>query len=132
MNPAISTALSGMNAYAKRLEVSANNIANVRTSGKLEAAEGSANAAFTPQQVVQESVPGGGVKANVVATDPATYPAFNSGDANADADGMVAMPNVSMEQEMVEQKMAVIGYKANAEVVRTAVAMDKSLFDIKA
>jgi flagellar basal-body rod protein FlgC len=128
MNSALNIALSGLQANATRVAVSANNIANMRTTGRADAPE----TAYQPQEVSAVAQEGGGVEVNVRGTDPATTTAYAPTDANADAEGQVAMPNVSLEKEMVDNMMAVTGYKANATVIRSLAAMDKSLLDITA
>lgn len=128
MSDAMNIALSGLNLNAKRVGVSANNVANMTTSGPAD----NPGAAYQPQRVQAVSAgEGGGVNAVVQNTDPATFPAYSPNDANANAEGMVAMPNVNLEAEMVEQMMAVTGYKANAAAIKTLAAMDKALLDIK-
>src|ERR1700760_4343300 len=56
-------ALSGLNAAARRLDVSASNVANAGSSGALPAADGSVPAgaprAYDPLQIVQTDVAGG-------------------------------------------------------------------------
>lgn len=126
MSSTLSIALSGLNANAARAATSANNIANMRSTGPADQPE----KAYQPQVTTTQSAGGAGVKATTRPVDPATTTAFSPSDANANSDGLVAMPNVSLETELVEQDMAVIAYKANASVVRTQNSMDKSLLDL--
>jgi flagellar basal-body rod protein FlgC len=128
MRDILGIALSGLSANATRLGVSANNVANIATTGSAD----DPASAYQPQRAVPVSAgEGGGVRVTIQNTDPATVPAFSPGDPNANAEGMVALPNISLEQEVVEQMMAVTGYKANASVIKTLAAMDKALLDIK-
>lgn len=131
MNSALNTALSGLMANAKKLGVTANNIANVLTTGTVGSAPGTPGAAYTPQQTSFTAMPGGGVDVTITNADPASTPVFNPSDPNANGEGLVAMPNVSLEQEMVNQIVAEAGYKANINVIKTVQEMDKALFDIK-
>jgi len=119
MNLSMNTALSGLMANSTKLGVSANNVANAQTPG------------YKAQEATLESVAGGGVKATVREATDATNSVYSPESAGADENGMVTLPNVSLEQEVVNQKTAEIGYTANAKVIETAAAMDKSLFDIK-
>jgi flagellar basal-body rod protein FlgC len=128
MSDAMNIALSGLNLNSKRVGVSANNVANMLTSGPAD----NPGAAYQPQRVQAVSAgEGGGVSAVIQNVAPATTPAYAPNDANANAEGLVAMPNVNLEAEMVEQMMAVTGYKANAAAIKTLAAMDKALLDIK-
>ncbi len=129
MSDALNIALSGMNLNAKRLGVSANNVANMQSTGPAD----NPGAAYQPQRVQSVSAgEGGGVQAVVQNVQPATSTAYSPNDANANAEGLVAMPNVSLEAEVIEQMMAVTGYKANAAAIKTLAAMEKALLDIKA
>ena len=119
MNPILGTALSGMMANTQKLATSANNVANALTPN------------FTPKEATLESVNAGGVRVQELDVQPASIPSYQPDSPEADAEGMVSLPNVSMEQEMVEQKLAVIGYSANAAVVKAVSKMNASLFDIK-
>lgn len=113
-------ALSGMNAYATRLGVSANNVANAQTPD------------YKPQEVTQQSVPDGGVQTTVGDSANDSYQTYQPDSANANSQGFVSMPNVDYASEAVEQRMDVAGYKANAAVIKTLSAMDKDLLNITA
>lgn len=128
---AINTALSGMKAAEYRLGVSANNVANALSTGRVGAKAGEADAAYQAQTTVQSSVAGGGVTATTQPATPPTVNAYAPTDANANGEGLVELPNVDFTIEQVEQMMSVTGYKANAEVVRTQQSMDRALLDIK-
>ncbi len=120
MISAYNTALSGMNANATRVAVSANNVANARTPD------------YNAQEVVQTAQVGGGVDVTVQDADNGTLPAYQPDAPGADSQGYVQMPNVDYAAEAVEQRMAVAGYASNAAVIKTLAAMDKDLLDIKA
>lgn len=128
MGDSLSIALSGLQANAVRVGVAASNLTNLRTSGKVDAPE----TAYQPQQTLLTAQATGGVTAEVVPVEPATNTVYAPSDANADADGLVAMPNVSMEQNLVDSLMATTGYTANAGVIKTLAAMDRALLDIRA
>lgn len=120
MNPAYSIALSGMNAYATRVDVSANNVANALTPD------------YRKQEAVQSAVTGGGVAIEVREIAADSYEAYQPDAPAANEQGYVSLPNVDYAAEAVEQRMAVAGYTANASVIRTLSAMDRDLLDIKA
>lgn len=128
MSDSMNIALSGLQANATRFATAANNIANVRSTSSADTPE----EAYQPQQTSTLSVETGGVTTITETQNPSTYTAYSPTDPNANADGMVAMPNVNIDAEMVESMMAVTGYKANASAIRTLQAMDRSLLDIKA
>lgn len=126
MISSLSASLSGLQANAARVATAANNIANVRSTGPADQPQ----RAYQPQVTTTEALAGGGVTTKTQTVTPPTTTAYAPEDPNANAEGLVAMPNVSLENEMIEQQTAVIGYKANASAVRVASEMDKSLLDL--
>lgn len=129
MMPAMNIALSGLNAAERRLSVSANNTANMSTTGRVENGV-RVSEPYTPQRVQQVSQGDGGVRADVSASDPATYPVYNPADPGADANGIVRQPNVSPENEAVNQITATYDFKANLKTMKAQDTMAKSLLDI--
>lgn len=110
---------SGLSAERYRMEVIANNIANARTT---KSANGGP---FRRQDVVFAEVlgkqvrPGGvpdlrGVEAVELVEDPSEFIRVHMpGHPDADADGMVLMPNVQLSTEMVNLMTAARSYEAN-------------------
>lgn len=125
-----SIALSGMNAASLRLANSANNIANVQSTSKNVGAE-SVREPYTPTDVIPSSLEPGGVRSNLQPRDPATTPVFAPDNPYADADGIVQYPNVSLEKELVETKIASYDYKANLKVIKAEGDMMQLLLDIE-
>jgi flagellar basal-body rod protein FlgC len=134
MSIASTIALSGLNAATLRLRVSASNVANAGANGPLP---GSANAAdfpsaYMPLRVDQFATAGGGTRAIVSARSPATVPAYDPNAPYADADGIVASPNVDFADELIQQLLARYAFAANAQVVRADARLSAALFDITA
>jgi flagellar basal-body rod protein FlgC len=133
MSTASAIAASGMNAASRRLEVAARNVANVRSNGPLPGAgETSGFEAFVPGRIDQVEVAGGGTAANVGAVDPSFVQSYDPDASYADANGMVAAPNVDLANEVVEALVARYTFALNANVMRGATQMTKSLLDITA
>jgi flagellar basal-body rod protein FlgC len=136
MSAILSIATSGMTAATRRLEVSARNIANANSAGPLPSADPSVIAshppAYVPQRVDQVETPGGGTRAIVGNEQPGTVAVHDPDAPYADADGMVAKPDVDLAEEAVELVSARLSFAINAYVVRTYAKMMKSLLDIKA
>jgi flagellar basal-body rod protein FlgC len=136
MNSILSIAISGMQAAATRLQVSANNVANALSAGALPDAQGNypdgAPRAYVPQRVDQVDVSGGGTRAIVSDVSPSHVPTYDPGAPYANADGQVASPNVDLTQEAIQQLVASYAYAANARVVTSYDQMVKSLLDMKA
>ncbi|HEX5008190.1 MAG TPA: flagellar basal body rod C-terminal domain-containing protein [Hyphomonadaceae bacterium] len=133
MSPVSAIALSGMKAALQRFDAAANNIANVRSHGPLpSAAATGCSPPYTPVDVVQTSVPGGGVVSRVVnsARGPVGY--YDPSAPYADANGMVGAPDIDLASEMVNLITAELDFAANLVVLRAESQMMASLFDILA
>lgn len=118
---------TGLTAERFRMEVIANNIANAYSTRSPEGGP------FRRQQVVfasnldeqigalQSDHPNlRGVQVMGIQLDPTEMPrVFNPGHPDADADGMVTMPNVKVPNEMVDLITASRSYEANLRAIRT-------------
>ena len=131
MVSAINNALGGMQASERRVQASASNIANARTTVSTEDARAQADGGrreapsrdeaviYEPVRVHQESVEGGGVRAEFVPYEPPYVEVYAPDDRLADDDGMVARPNVDYATELVEMRQAEQAYRANAKTIVT-------------
>ena len=135
MTGAISNALSGAIAAARREEVVASNVANLRSraapkkSTDTTAADGTP--LFRPGQVVETSVQTGGVRASIVSVDPTSIQQFEPDASDASAEGFVDRPNVDLGQQQANQIVAQRAFQANLKVIQVADELERSLLDIK-
>ena len=129
-------ALSGMNAAARRLEVSASNVANVASTGALPNADGTVPAgaptAYAPLELVQTANADGGTQTTVTTVTPSTTTVSDPQAPFANQNGLVAAPNVDLSQELVSQMIASYSFAANAAVMRAGDRMTKTLLDVMA
>jgi flagellar basal-body rod protein FlgC len=132
-------AVSGLQASALRLDVSASNVANMNTSGATAKAAAVATAqgqavypGYQPLTVQQAALAGYGVSATVKPSGSAPRPVYAPSSRQADSDGMVDMPDVDPAQETVAQIQAVTAYRASLSVFRTSDEMEQSLLDLRA
>jgi flagellar basal-body rod protein FlgC len=129
-------ALSGMNAAVRRLEVSASNVANARSTGALPNADGTVPAgaptAYAPLELVQTASAGGGTQTSVTTAKPSTVAVSDPQVPFADENGFVAAPNVDLGQEMISQLIAKYSFAANAHVMKADDEMSKTLLDMRA
>ena len=128
-------AVSGMNAAAQRLEVSASNVANVFTTGALPAVNGTVAAgapqAYQPLLLNQTASANGGTQTSVTAAAP-SYVAISDPQAPfANQVGLVAAPNVDISLETINQMMASYSFAANAGVLKAEDQMTKTLLDTR-
>ncbi len=134
----LSISLSGMDAAVAKLNVSASNVANSRSSGALADAPRSTTAAPTPYQplqLVQFSIAGsqgGGVATTVQAQPNAVETAYDPSASYADAQGLVASPNIDPAVEMVNQMQALQQFKANLKVFQAGEEMMTAALNLKA
>ena len=116
MMSAIHSALSGLGAYAKQIEVSANNVANINTDG------------FKKSRTEFISVETGGVL-SVVRQDDSTGPTVlrDSGYGPTHLE----LSNVDLGEETVNQILAQRGFEANVTTLKTIDDMLGTILDIK-
>lgn len=111
-NP-IKIGLSGLAAASARLEVSANNIANVnntKSAGFADTVEGlTSRQAYQPKQVRLTPMTNGGVSAQIT-------------NAPIGAE-------VSLAEEIVQLKVAQHTYNANAAVIKTALEVEDTMLE---
>lgn len=135
MNSIIATALSGLDAARKRLEVSAANVANVDSDGALPDAsseeDGGAEAphVYTPLSVAQQPLVTGGTAATVQAKEPATFRRYAPNASYANRSGFVANPNVDLAAEGINQLAASRAYEANARVLKVGLDLERETID---
>ena len=135
MVTSIPISLSGLNAAQKRLQASASNIANLRTSevNPDTSADGKTTA-YSTREVIQksENLQGGvgvGVSATIVEREDGTTLISDPTSPFADMSGLVAMPNISIEEEILNLTTAKIAYKTNAFAIKVAKDTENSLIN---
>lgn len=138
LTPALSNALSGLNAQKLRLNTTASNVANVSTGGAVagspEAAAG-ATTVYRPLTVnmTSQTLPdgqGAGVSAYVTEKQDGFSLSYDPSAPGANAEGFVAVPNVDLAQEAVNLIETKVLFKANAAVIKAQDEMLGSFMDI--
>lgn len=116
----MSISASGMAAERMRMEIIANNIANA------QATKGVNGETFRRQELIVASGSGisdrdqTGVHVVEVANDPSPFQrVYMPGHPEADTDGYVEMPNVSLPREMTQLLIAMRTYEANLKAAQT-------------
>ncbi|WP_419902545.1 hypothetical protein [Kiloniella sp.] len=118
--------VSGLKLQSLRVSVSANNIVNAGSVNSSDSNNTTANVPFTPSRVDALSKDPGVVGS--VSSLPSSAPLSQVGQAASFAE-IFSSTGVSIEQELVDQKLAVTAYKANAAVIRTFSELDEILLD---
>jgi flagellar basal-body rod protein FlgC len=127
-----SIALSGMLAAQTRLNVAAENIANVSSAGAIPGSDAPAGspAPATPRRVDTVEVSGGGTKAVISNMSPAYTVAHDPSAPYANSNGDVAQPNIDLGTEVVNAVTAKYQFAANALVFKVSDRMMQDLLDI--
>lgn len=133
MISALHAAVSGVQAASRSLAARADNIANARTTarvGDVVAGPSPDDGVFRPYRVVNIARgDGGGVRTAVREADPSHVVIHDPHDVRSDTHGRVALPNVSLEEELVGMTQDRHLFRASLSVVRTADEMAGVLLD---
>lgn len=116
MISAIHTALSGLTAIGKQIEVVANNVANVNTDG------------FKKSRTEFVEIPSSGVLP-VVEKDDSSGPSVLRDTGGNQT--IVELSNVDLGEEVVQQIVAQHSFEANLLTLRTGDALLGSILDIR-
>jgi flagellar basal-body rod protein FlgC len=130
MSSVFDIVVSGLRAQSRRLEVSADNVANLLSLGVHPDPTLARPEAFVPQRTAFASALYGGVEAKTMPVSPPSRLSLQPNHPDADADGLVPLPNVSLEQELVDQTQALRLFQANVKVIQTQDRMLGALLDI--
>jgi flagellar basal-body rod protein FlgC len=133
----VNSTASALDAERIRMDVVSENIANVDTT------RGPDGKPYQRQQVVFESVlqakqagdnsnfPSESVRVSRIENDPRpSRLVYNPGHPDANAQGMVAMPDINIHEEMVDMISASRTYEANLAAVKNARTMAMAALSI--
>jgi len=113
----IQSALSGLQAFTKKIENNANNVANMNTEG------------FKKSRVLLAAQPPQGVRATVEQVDLSGPVVAELADNGIE---MIEQSNVDLGEELPEMMLNTHGYTANLKTLQVADQMLQSMLDIKA
>jgi len=113
------SAASGLFAQSARMRVVSENIANASTTGKTPGGDPYQRKTISFQSVMDENAGVDVVKIDQVARDETPFETqYMPGNAAADGNGMVKMPNVNMLVELADMREASRSYTANTQVIK--------------
>jgi flagellar basal-body rod protein FlgC len=124
-------AASGMAAAMTSLTVTASNVANAMTTGPVPDGARPPESVYQPATIVETSLSNGGVSATVIRA-PDYSLSYQPAVPFANVQGMVAVPNIDLAAQMVNQISASIAFRANVKVFQIAARNQKSLIDMLA
>jgi len=118
---------SGLSAQRARLDIITSNIANVETTRT----PGGGPYRRLQALFASRSSGAGGVEMLGSVLDPRDFRrVYQPGHPEADADGIVAYPNVNIVEEMVDLVSATRSYEANAAAFNAAKTMAQNALDL--
>lgn len=118
---------TGMSAQTRKMDVISNNIANVRTTRTEEGGPYKRQDLVFAPKIDSETGETAGVIIDSVKRDPSSgKKVYDPGHPDADKEGYVSYPNISMVRETVDMMQAVRAYEANIAAFEAAKDMVKS------
>jgi len=123
----VDIAISGMRAQHKQMEVISSNVANKRTT---DAGKGEPYRRL--EAIFKADGDGiGGVSLDEIVKDMSDFHRIlDSGNPNADEQGYVLMPNVSLPKEMINLNIAMRAYQANVAILKRYQAMVETALEL--
>lgn len=113
------SAASGLFAQSARMRVVSENIANASTTGKTPGADPYQRKTISFQSVMDENAGADLVQVDKISHDETPFETqYMPGNAAADSNGMVKMPNVNMMVELADMREASRSYTANTQVIK--------------
>lgn len=113
------SATSGLFAQSSRMRVVSENIANASTTGKTPGADPYQRKTISFQSVMDENAGADLVQVDQISRDETPFETqYMPGNAAADSNGMVKMPNVNMMVELADMREASRSYTANTQVIK--------------
>ncbi len=129
MTSILGSAISGMAAATKRVEVSAQNLVNANSVGTPGATD--KNQSYKAVEPVQTTDETGAPTVRVREKDPATTYVYHPNHALANDEGLIESPNVDVAGELINQNLALHSYKANVKMFEVWNELQKVTLDIK-
>ncbi len=135
--PSLRISATGLEAESRRMEVVANNVANAQTTHSNPAMVYKRKEVVFAERLAEAIGTDGlekkmqGVEVAKIAENPRPPKmVYRPGHPDANADGFVAMPNISIVEEMVDMMNASRTYEANLAAMRTAKGMINQALEI--
>lgn len=140
---ALNISASGMTAERMRLDIAAENIANINTTRTenggpyrrkmvvFEPIEDNSFASAFRSELSRQNSAAGGVRVAEIVEDPSDFPmVYNPEHPDADENGYVQMPNVDLLKETVDSMAASRAYDANLTAFNTIKTMASKALEI--
>lgn len=121
LSAALKVAASGLDAQSQRLRIVSENLANAQSTGDAPGADPYRRKTVSFVAELDRATGTSSVQMGDVSRDKSAFPVeYQPGNAAADANGYVKMPNVNVLVEMADLQEANRSYEANLQVIRQA------------
>jgi len=140
IDQALDISVSGITANRVHMEIISSNMANINTTRTLQGGPyarkvpvfGEKPVEFSEALSAAESKLSGGIEVSDIANDPTPFQkVYNPGHPDADSNGFVSLPNVSMSKEMVDMVYVSKLYEANITVYTATKRMAQETLSIQ-
>lgn len=139
LNQAMDISISGIEANRIAMEIISSNLANINTTRTLQGGTYRRKVPIFAERTLEFSQvlkkaqrTSGGIEITEIAEDPSPFQkVFNPGHPDADSEGFVSLPNVSMSKEMVDMVYVSKLYEANITVYNATKKMAQDTLSIQ-
>lgn len=140
LDQALDISVSAINANRIHMEIISSNLANINTTRTEQGGPyrrkvpvfGEKPLAFSQALTKAEKNLSGGIEVREIVDDPTPFQkVFNPGHPDADSQGFVALPNVSMAKEMVDMVYVSKVYEANITAYNATKKMEQDTLQIQ-
>lgn len=125
MSPATAIALSGLTAATLKLGAAASNLANSQDEAPIGAP------GYQPLKVQNTTAPGGGVAAVATTVKPASFLAYDPTSPVANAQGLIAKPEIDPIEEVSNQLQAGRAFAFSLKALEVQNETEQTLLDLK-
>ena len=140
LDQALDISVSAIHANRTHMEVISSNLANINTTRTVQGGPYKRKIPVFSEKPLEfmealnaaESKLSGGIEVSEIVDDPTPFQkVFNPGHPDADSEGFVSLPNVSMAKEMVDMVYVSKIYEANVTVYNATKKMEQETLQIQ-
>jgi len=140
LDQALDISVSAINANRTHMEVISSNLANINTTRTVQGGPYRRKIPVFSEKPLEfaetlnaaESKLSGGIEVSEIVDDPTPFQkVFNPGHPDADSQGFVSLPNVSMAKEMVDMVYVSKVYEANITAYNATKKMEQETLQIQ-
>jgi flagellar basal-body rod protein FlgC len=140
LDQALDISVSAINANRTHMEVISSNLANINTTRTVQGGPYRRKIPVFSEKPLEfaealnaaESKLSGGIEVSEIVDDPTPFQkVFNPGHPDADSEGFVSLPNVSMAKEMVDMVYVSKIYEANITAYNATKKMEQETLQIQ-